>query len=289
MVIIFSLSLIPVFYYGYKLSTADKLARLAEEARLAEQARIAAKKFVEIEILCNVIEVPPDILKTITLGDKEINEKAEVVGEITWIGQPQPAKHFYNLGTAENGGLRRTELKDSGLKQLFVKFKLMAEIRGADLYYNGQVIYIGSPFIFKTNKYAVNVVPLNANKECWLRIKLALDSIDAWLTKEIKEGQIEKDKYGRIIGKLNQIISVIPAQVPLGPDKNRVIFVDDLHHNDLIISLDILCYEQNGALYYSDFPIRIGNIMYFTPDSRSSLKGRIIDIEEYDVSDYNKK
>jgi len=160
-VIIFLVSLIPMFYFGYRLSNAKKLAQRALEAQRALGAQ-QVKKFVKIEIFGNLIEVPPYLLKSITIGDKETNEKGEGIGEITWIGEPGPFKYTYNLGEDENAILKKIELEDPELKQLLVKFNLMAEVRGADLYHNGQIIKLVSPFVFKTYKYSVKVMPIDA-------------------------------------------------------------------------------------------------------------------------------
>lgn len=159
LVIVFLVSLIPMFYFGYKLSDAKKLAQRALEAQLV------LRKFVEIEIFCNLVEVPSALLKSIIVGDKETGENGQGIGEITWIGEPKTYKYTYNFGTQEDGKLRKIYLENRNLNELPARIKLIAEARGTDLYYNAQGIRIDSPFIFKTDKYAVKVMPIEVYLE----------------------------------------------------------------------------------------------------------------------------
>ena len=170
LVILFLLSLTPMFYFGYKLSTSKK--ELMQREQQAQQEPLAQqqveqqkpKEFIEITIPCNFIEVPAYLLPYLKVGVKQIDEKGKVVGEIIWVGESRPFQHAYNLGTDEDGKLKKIKVEDPKLKQLAARLKLTVEVRDPDLYYNNWRIQLGSWFLFTTDLYSYRAMPIESEK-----------------------------------------------------------------------------------------------------------------------------
>ena len=73
MVILLLLGAIPIFYFGYKIYT--------EEVKVEQQAEF----FVE-EVYCKFVGLTSKDAESITVGDKEMDENGEMIGEVTWVG-----------------------------------------------------------------------------------------------------------------------------------------------------------------------------------------------------------
>lgn len=142
LVLLLLLSFIPMFYFGYKLF---KKPTVALEA---------AQKFIEIDLNCKFIKVEPGILKQITVGDKEIDEKSITLGEIIWLGEATPYKYEFDIG----GEVITKE--DPILKDIPARIRLRVEMRDNNLYYKDRLIAIKSPIDFKTKEYALQAIIL---------------------------------------------------------------------------------------------------------------------------------
>lgn len=267
LVVLFLCVLVFVFYSAYKIVT--------------KEPPVEPKEFLEFEIPCDLIKIKPEVLALIAIGDRETDEKNNTVGEIIWVGESKPAKYLVNLGSNE-----KYEVDDPTLRQLPVKLKIKTEKRLGDnniynIFYNNQKISIGEPFRFTTNKYAVEVIPnLPTQKEAWVEIKVKFSAISPEINKLISEGYIEKDKKGRIIGRLNKIVSIHPSQVQaLKVEEGKFIFVTDPLRNDVVAILEILCTKKEGSLYFKDFSVKTGTQMTFVSELYV-ISGEVIGIEK---------
>lgn len=176
LVILFLLCLTPMFYFGYKIF---------------REKPVEPKVYTEIEINCKFIKVKPEVLRLIAIGDKEIDNEGRQIGEIVWIGKAQPFNNIFVIGSEE-----KIIIEDLVLKQLSVKLKLTAEVKGNNLYYNDQQIMVNLPFKFKSNKYIVQAIPAleekEKEKEKWLEIKVKFSGLGQEISTIINEGHIEK-------------------------------------------------------------------------------------------------
>lgn len=190
LVILFLLTLMPMFYFGYKIF---------------QKKPVEPKVYTEIEINCKFIKVKPEVFKLIAIGDKEIDNEGRQIGEIIWIGKPQPFNNIFVIGSEE-----KIIIEDPVLKQLPVKLKLTAEVKDSNVYYNDQQITVNLPFKFKSNKYIVQAIPSFGGKEKWMEVRVKFSGLGQEISAIINEGHIEKDKEGRIVGKLKRVLSTTP-------------------------------------------------------------------------------
>lgn len=225
-------------------------------------------------------ELDSATIKSIAVGDREMDEKGDVVAEILEIGNVDNNVSEIDLG---NGFFITGESDDK--KQLNVKMSLKCEIgENNKLYIKGVNIMSDSAFEFKTDKYAVKaVIDKTRNikqqpfSEKWLSVQVKFSEIIPELAKVISEGDIEKDSTNRKVGRLKSIISNRPSAIMVLRD-NNVINTSHPLQKDIVCSLDILAMEKNGVFYFKNYPIKIGNSINFATDLYS-ITGTIVGID----------
>lgn len=191
LVILLVLCILPAFYLGYKIMTKKPVVGVAPK-----------KEFIEVQIDCQLIKVKPEVAKIVSVGDKELDENREIVGEIVGLGQSAPYKYELDIG-----GGQKIVKEDAILKQMEAKVKLKTEVKQNNLYYKDVLIKIGSPLEFKTNKYSLAAIPFEEEekKEKEERITdltITLKGLDKDMLKEISVGDKEVDERGQTIAEI---------------------------------------------------------------------------------------
>ncbi|MBU2035359.1 MAG: hypothetical protein KKA59_06255, partial [Candidatus Omnitrophica bacterium] len=176
--------------------------------------------------------------------------------------KPYRYKISLGKGTDNNEALVFTE--SSILREVPIKIKLKAEIRNSVMYYKDIPIDLNSQFILTTNKYTAIVVPVLYVKEKWLTVKVKFLRMPPEINPLVAKGHIEKDYAGRIVGRLIEILEASSSQVSvLKVQENKIIFINDPYYKDIIASIEILCSEKDGALYFKNSPVLIGGQITF--------------------------
>ncbi len=146
LVIIFLLSLTPMFYFGYKISKQKGIEIKAQEQQPTP------KEFIKITINCKFVKLRPKVLEIISRGDKELDSNGNLIGEIVSLGAISPYVHKLNVGLDQ-----KLIQEDSELKQATVTLKINAKVDGQKIYYKDKQILIGSTLEFSTGKYSVEI------------------------------------------------------------------------------------------------------------------------------------
>lgn len=274
LVVLFFFFLLPAFYFGYKAFSKRMPSAEIE------------KEGVEIVIPCNLIKVTPEIVKLIKVGDKSFDPKGRAQGEVIWIGEVKP--YIYEFFIDRKDSSNTLVVEDKGLKEVPVKLKIKAEIRDASLYYADKHIISGMPFDFKTTEYEVEAVPniykdpVKEEKE-WMRVSVKFSGVFPELNNMIQQGHMEKDAEGNMIGILNELLKTGYSLVPvLSVKENKFIYISDPYRYDMTATLDLLCTLKKGALYYKNYPVKIGNQITFSSDLYT-VSGLITNIKKKDA------
>ncbi|MDD2688907.1 MAG: DUF4330 domain-containing protein [Candidatus Omnitrophica bacterium] len=259
--------LIPMFYFVYKIKNI--------------KIQGPEREIVEIELPCNLIKLPPETLKLITLGDKEFDIAGNKIAEISWIGESKVYQYKFYLYPNNQ---RDFIMKDAeGLNEIPVKLKLKAEVKDNGLYHKDKRIIYDSSFEFRTDKYKAIAVPLTPGyprKEQWLKVKVKFSALSPELSGIINQGHTEKDEYGRIVGKLEEILNRKSSEIQaLKVEENKVIFINDPYRSDVTALLNLLCSNINGEFYFKNYPMKIGSQINFTSDLYI-ISGIIVDIKQ---------
>ncbi|MFC1631069.1 DUF4330 family protein [Candidatus Omnitrophota bacterium] len=152
-VILFLISLLPMVYFGKKILARNLYQPqldLIEEAQVLEPER--EKVFITKEIDCTFIKLTPELAKLIAVGDQELDQDGEVIGEIIELGKIEPYQYRFNVSHKE-----RMTSEDEILKQVQAKLKIKAvHNRGRDtLHYKDKQVLDFWPIVFKTDTYQV--------------------------------------------------------------------------------------------------------------------------------------
>jgi len=231
---------------------------------------------VDTEINCKFIKVPPELLKQIAVGDKEINKKGEVIGEIIWFGEVKPYQYEFNLGAGQT-----VTKEDPLLKEIVVKLRLKVEVKDNTLYYKNEQLLVNFPFGFMTKDYSLQAIPSIISKKVQeKRVKIKIKSLNMIpeVANVLREGDSQKDIDGKIVANLEEIVSNEPSEILMMRSLSNWITIHHPFQKDIVTNWNILCIEKNGVLYFNNYPIKIGNAVNFITDMYS-MAGTIIGME----------
>lgn len=214
------------------------------------------------------------MLKLISVGDKQIDDKGEIIAEILSIGTIENDIREVDLGDG-----KIIKIEDSEKKQAYVKLAVKCKMKNIrHLYFNDKPIKNNSLFEFKTNKYVVKgiITPMPV-KEKWLKLTVKFTGIIPELAKVVMNGDNGKDFEGRINSALTKVISNKSSEV-LFLKEDRIALLTHPFQRDIVAELTFLCSEINGILYFNNYPIKLGNAITFTTDLYS-ISGTIIEAD----------
>ena len=257
MVISFLFFLVPAFYIGYKI--------ILEQPKL----KVSGREFIEIEINCRLIKLKPELLKMISVGEKELDENGEVIGEIISLGQSEPYAYKFDIGE------KIIIKEDALLKQVEAKLKLKAEVKQGRPYYKEREIIIGSSLEFKTDKY--EITGLLYLKEKWLKFRVKFTGVGPEVARSLLKGDVEKDVFERTIGRIDSILSNEPAMLETITVEGKFVTLNHPFNRDIVVFLDAQCMEKDGAYYYKNSLAKMGNEIVFNTTSYS-ISGMIVGI-----------
>jgi hypothetical protein len=156
--ILFLIYLTPVFYFGYKIFI-KKQATPAVTAVPIEPVKI------ELELIFDFRNLDAKTLGVISVGDKEIDEKGQVIGEILRLEEPAFQTHKVNVG-----GKIRVK-KDRELKHMLATLRVKPIYRLSRVYYKDKQIDYDSPINFITDKYTLEAIFISPVKSTPLKFK----------------------------------------------------------------------------------------------------------------------
>jgi hypothetical protein len=150
LVVVFLISLIPMIYAVHKLP--NKIANIRPpKAELPWQPK-------GFTVTVNSIfgRLRPEILKKISVSDKDFDSDGKLVAEIVKIGQPAAYTYGFMVGTT-----MELVRKDPELLQIPVTLKLYPVVINKNIYYKGRQILADGNLDFSTKQYSVAVEKIN--------------------------------------------------------------------------------------------------------------------------------
>lgn len=178
LVIIFFLSLTPMFYFGYKVFHRQPATPVTQNAEVPK------KEFIETESSFVFKKIPYQALSLILVGDKEIVKDKEIIGEILSLGEVGPYSYEVAIGNTKK------TITDSAFKDLPVTLRIKAEIKQNSLYYKDKQINENSVIDFVTDKYKFEALYVPTLVESDNRPENVSDSI------KILQQKQEEMEYG---------------------------------------------------------------------------------------------
>ncbi|MFH1492241.1 MAG: DUF4330 family protein [Candidatus Omnitrophota bacterium] len=213
-------------------------------------------------------------LKLVCVGDKVLDRNGEVLAEILEIGKPQIG--YININAKSGDFLI---VQDEQIKQIPVKIRMRCQVdNNGNLYFEGKRVGRDTHFEFVTDKYkAKAILGIAYFEEKWLTLRIKCSGIIQEVANVAREGDIEKDNFGKTIGRIRSIFDVKTSTVAVAKfDGKEFAYVENPLYKDFILSVDVLALKKNEKYYYKDFPILIGNTITLNT-SLYSVRGNIID------------
>jgi hypothetical protein len=246
--------LLPMFYFGYKIYTKKPIAVVVPKKNLAN-----------IETDCLLVQLDPQVLKMISVGDKEING-GQIIGEIISLGKSGPQKYEFDLG-----GTTITKF-DNILKQCEARLKLSCEIKGNELFYKDKPIRLSAPFNFQSNNYNVLAMPFGREETKVIDLYITLKNLDEETAKKISIGDKDLDAYGKINAEILNVgkIETNSFEVDLG--RNNFVVGEDVSKKQVSTKMRLYCKVLgNSQLYYKDTRIESLSPIQFNTTNYSAI------------------
>ena len=196
LVLLFLLCLSPMFYFGYKIF--NKKPPQNTPAPIVVEA---PKIFIETELNFILNKLEPETVRIIAKGDREVNEKGEVIAEIISLGKAIPVAYEIDLGDQQ-----KLIKDDPVLKKIPALLKIKAEFKDNVLYYKGKPIKINSVVDFITARYKLEA--------------FYLPETGSILRKDITKSDEIKDI---ILPSLEQKISLLSQEIGILKERIRAI------------------------------------------------------------------
>ncbi len=254
MVILIFLFLVPAFYFGYKIIFEQSID-------------VLERGFVEIEINCRLIKLRPNLLKMISVGEKELDENGEVIGEIISLGQSEPYEYEFDIGE------QRIIKEDAILKQVEARLKFRAEDINSKPYYKDKMIEIGSPLEFKINNFTLIAIPYEEAKEEEERIinlYVTLIDLDQKLLKDISVGDKETDENDNTIAEILSLNRVEGSSLKFDLGSGSVVKEEEGAKKQISARMRLKCQVEEGEegtkIYFKEKEVEHNSMIKFKTD-----------------------
>ncbi|MBL7197038.1 MAG: DUF4330 domain-containing protein, partial [Candidatus Omnitrophica bacterium] len=255
LVIVLLLCILPVGYFGYKI--------------LTKEPEVTRREFIEIERGYQLIEVKPEVLSHISVGDKELGWNGEVIGEIVSLGQSEPYKYKFDIGKGQE------IIRDSSyLKQLKARLKLKVAVQKDILYYKDKIIKIGLPLEFKTSNYILTAVSFSEEeeekKETMIDLYVTLKDLDEDIIREISVGDKEVNENGEVIAEILSLGKIENSSLELNLGGGNFVMGEDGRKRQISTKMRLKCQVQvkdDNKLYFKDKEVENNILLEFETDN----------------------
>lgn len=126
--------------------------------------------------------------------------------------------------------------------------------------------------------YKAMVARDNMQKK-WVTVKVKAFWVVPELADVIKPEDAEVGDSGKKIGAVIKIENIVPSSaLKLTNDSTHFVLGQDTTLSDITVTLNLLCKNNLGFLYYKGFPVKIGSQIVFSANLYD-ITGTIIKIE----------
>ena len=254
LVILSLLSILPVFYFGYKLLTRKPTVVVAK------------KEYIRIEVDCQLIKLKPELIKLISVGDKELDEDGEVIGEIISLGESVSYKPKFDIGKGQ-----KVVEATADLKQLRARLKLKAKIRQDGLYYKDQLIKIDVSLEFVTDSYILAAIPFKKATvrlvEKMVDLYVVLKELGEDTLKKISAGDKEVDEDGKTIAEILSLGKIENSSLELNLGSGNFVMGEDSNKKQISTKMRLKCQiKDNSQLYFRGGKVESDTFLEFETD-----------------------
>ena len=297
-VILFLLFILPMFYFGYKIYSTTG-GDVSEDT--------GEKAHYDTTIECLMIGIPPETAKKVATGDVERDETGKIVGKIVEVFPATPYLKSFSMDSAT-----KLLLEDKNLKQIPVRLQLTVFLQNDRAYYRGKtnLLVNYAPIKFKTDQYETTCMVKDSGhmkeliqagfayeesmkpkkseesakrqkseKSMWATIRASFVDIPEVLD-VVKEGDLNRENSGVILGEILRIISRKPFEI-LNLKDDQFVKITHPYKQELVADLRILCEAYVPSLDFcgrGNETLRVNMPILFA-SSRYLIKGNVLKID----------
>ena len=263
LVILFLVCIMPAFYFGYKILNRPPV--VVEKGVLTS-----------IDVYAILKDLSPEIAKLISVGDKELDDNGNVIGEILDVGKIE--SNFVEIDLDEEETIVK---EDAQKKQVSVKMRVMGELKGNDILYKGNKLKIGSMIDFKTAKYRTKGMIISKISEFSREIKVSksgLSPINIGLLFKnlspevallVSEGDFETDSDGDTIAKVLAVGKSEPYSYKVYLGDGNYATRTDSQKRQLLVKMEIMGRVEGKTFYFKDKRIALDSKIAFNTNEYS--------------------
>ncbi|MFH1202726.1 MAG: DUF4330 family protein [Candidatus Omnitrophota bacterium] len=254
LIIVSLICFITMFYFGYRLFSA--------------KPKFSKKDFIEEVFDCQFIKLEPQIAKLISVGDKELNESGEVIGEIISLGEVGPYEYKIKVGPKEE--FLKT---DKNLKQISARLKLIVGVRPDGLYYKYSPIALNSIFDFATEKYSVKAIRgLKNIEESLIDLYGSIKELNNDTAKLVLVGDKEVDENGQVIAEILNVGELENNIVNIDLGSGNFLQGVDPNRKQIFVKVRLKCKtDENSQIFYKDRKLTYNFPIEFNTDKYKSV------------------
>jgi hypothetical protein len=230
------------------------------------------EKVLDLDVILKGLDA--ETVKQVCVGDSILDEDGKELAEILSLGKIDDNFLIIDLSSGNY-----IKARDMGGKQISARMRLKCYVsKDGNFYFQGSRVEYNTPFEFKTAKYKAGVVLTNTYiEEKLVTIQVRFSGVAQDVVNTLKNGDIEKESSGRIIGRI-KVVTDIKNSFVFGFKENELIKAGAPFQKDVFINLEVLCVKHDNKYYYKDSLIKVGNFIIFSTDLYS-ISGNIISIE----------
>ncbi|MBL7129850.1 MAG: DUF4330 family protein [Candidatus Omnitrophica bacterium] len=269
LVILSLFCILPAFYFGYKI---------LNRPTVTEERGV----FTSIDAYAILKDLSLEGAKLISVGDKELDDNGNVIGEILDIDKIE--SNFIEIDLSEEETIVKEDVKR---KQASVKMRLTGRINGNDILYKENKIKIGSMIDFKTAKYRAKGIIISKISEPSREIKvsksgfnpiivsLLFRNLSPEIARLVSEGDFETGGDGDTIAKVLAVGKPEPYSYKVDLGGGNYATRTDSQKRQLLVKMEIMGRIEGNVFYFRDKRIALDSRIEFNTN-KYNIKGMVV-------------
>lgn len=269
-IIIFLLGFVPLFYFWYKISNKPLPPQHRNEWH---------------EVTVKFSGLIPELAFLIKEGDYEIDSESKtIIAKVKDILESTPMKSVVRVNYGMYLRMDSNPFSSDVILRLGLLFKKTAD---GEMLYKEKPLRIGENLVFKTSNYAISGTILSTDwvgdvfkdeqisEDMTHVIEVQFENVPPEIANIVKEGDTERDISGKSSSRIEKIVANTPGSEVLLIAEDGLKFAENPRKNIMRILFTIRCHKKDGAVFFKEIQIRIGDGFEFVTD-KYKIFGTII-------------
>lgn len=148
-----------------------------------------------------------------------------------------------------------------GLINVIDLFAILFLLSFIPILYFGYKVIVAEKVSKPTRPYVD--IALQDPKAEWVSVQIKVTDMEPELVKFISQGDIEKDFWGKTIGRLTNVSIIRPSKTLVLADNRILSVAEHPIKKEMLIDMDILCLNKDDGFYYKNERLAVGSVLEF--------------------------